>query len=74
MRKTYDEKAYNIGSFIIIYITLGIAVITALLTFGLNPTLVISVVSAPIWIGVIFLAQGINNKIKPKKRRKKWKH
>ena len=70
MRKTYDEKAYSIGSFIIIYLVLGIAVITALLTFGLNPTLVISVVSAPIWIAVIFLAQGLNNKVKKSKRRR----
>ena len=69
-RKKYDEKAYSIGSFIIIYLVLGIAVITALLTFGLNPTLVISVVSAPIWIAVIFLAQGLNNKVKKGRRRR----
>jgi len=71
MRKTYDDKAYSIGSFIIIYLIIGSMVVISLLTLGLNPTLVISVVSAPIWIGIIFLSQGINNKMRKTKKRKK---
>ena len=71
MRKAYDEKAYSIGSFIIIYLIIGSMVVISLLTLGLNPTLVISVVSAPIWIGIIFLSQGINNKMKKTRKRKK---
>jgi len=74
MRKAYDEKAYSIGSFIIIYLIIGSMVVISLLTLGLNPTLVISVVSAPIWIGIIFLSQGINNKMKKTRKRKKWNH
>tara|TARA_Y100001938_G_C7938274_1_gene352937 strand:- start:70 stop:285 length:216 start_codon:yes stop_codon:yes gene_type:complete len=71
MRKAYDEKAYSIGSFIIIYLIIGSMVVISLLTLGLNPTLVISVVSAPIWIGIIFLSQGINNKMRKTRKRKK---
>ena len=71
MRKAYDEKAYSIGSFIIIYLIIGSMVFISLLTLGLNPTLVISVVSAPIWIGIIFLSQGINNKMRKTRKRKK---
>ena len=71
MRKPYDEKAYSIGSFIIIYLIIGSMVVISLLTLGLNPTLVISVVSAPIWIGIIFLSQGINNKMRKTRKRKK---
>jgi len=71
MRKTYDDKAYSIGSFIIIYLIIGSMVVISLLTLGLNPTLVISVVSAPIWIGIIFLSQGINNKMRKTRKRKK---
>ena len=74
MRKAYDEKAYSIGSFIIIYLIIGSMVVISLLTLGLNPTLVISVVSAPIWIGIIFLSQGINNKMRKTRKRKKWNH
>lgn len=71
MRKAYDDKAYSIGSFIIIYLIIGSMVVISLLTLGLNPTLVISVVSAPIWIGIIFLSQGINNKMRKTRKRKK---
>ena len=74
MRKAYDEKAYSIGSFIIIYLIIGSMVVISLLTLGLNPTLVISVVSAPIWIGIIFLSQGINNKLRKTRKRKKGNH
>ena len=74
MRKAYDDKAYSIGSFIIIYLIIGSMVVISLLTLGLNPTLVISVVSAPIWIGIIFLSQGINNKMRKTRKRKKWNH
>ena len=69
MRKAYDDKAYSIGSFIIIYLIIGSMVVISLLTLGLNPTLVISVVSAPIWIGIIFLSQGINNKMRKTRKR-----
>ena len=71
MRKAYQEKAQSVGSFIIIYLILGSMVVLSLLTLGLNPTLVISVVSAPIWIGIIFLSQGISKKSNKKPRRKK---
>ena len=63
MKKTYKRKATGIGSFIIIYCFLGLGVIIGLLSAGLNPTLVISVVSAPIWIAVIFLSQAINKRV-----------
>jgi|DEB0MinimDraft_10_1074344.scaffolds.fasta_scaffold22913_4 hypothetical protein len=63
MKETYKRKATGIGSFIIIYCFIGMGVIIGLLTAGLNPTLVISVVSAPIWIAVIFLSQAINKRV-----------
>jgi hypothetical protein len=63
IKERYHRKANSVGSFVLIYLMLGIVVIVSLLTIGLNPTLVISVVSAPIWIGIIFTAQAINKKV-----------
>ena len=63
IKQRYNKKANSVGSFVLIYLMLGTVVIVSLLTIGLNPTLVISVVSAPIWIGIIFTAQSINKKV-----------
>jgi len=63
IKQKYNKRANTVGSFILIYLMLGSVVIVSLLTLGLNPTLVISVVSAPIWIAIIFTAQAINKKV-----------
>lgn len=63
IKQKYNKRANTVGSFILIYLMLGSVVIISLLTLGLNPTLVISVVSAPIWIAIIFTAQAINKKV-----------
>jgi hypothetical protein len=63
LKQKYNKRANTVGSFILIYLMLGSVVIISLLTLGLNPTLVISVVSAPIWIAIIFTAQAINKKV-----------
>ena len=40
----------------ILLITLGLGFIVTMLVAGVNPTLVISVVSAPMWVCIIILA------------------
>ena len=45
-----------VGLFVICYIVLGLGLIFFLFMFGVNPTLVLSVIAAPMWIGVLWLA------------------
>jgi len=45
-----------IGTFVLVYIAIGVFLLILLMTSGVNPTLIISVVAAPMWIGVIWLA------------------
>ncbi len=48
-----------IGSFVIVYVLIGVLILSMMFMLGINPTLVISVVAAPLWIGVIFLASRV---------------
>lgn len=45
----------RIGIFVVLHILAAAIIIFMMLLFGINPTLVISVVAAPIWIGLAIL-------------------
>lgn len=52
----FGSLSTRIGSFVIVYVCIGVLILSMMFMLGINPTLVISVVAAPLWIGVIFLA------------------
>ena len=52
----FGQAATLIGAFVLLYCLIGLIVISSMLFLGVNPTLVISVIAAPLWMGVIFLA------------------
>jgi hypothetical protein len=52
----FGQAATLIGAFVLIYCLIGLLIISIMFVFAVNPTLVISVIAAPLWIGVIFLA------------------
>tara|TARA_R110002012_G_scaffold10968_1_gene49377 strand:- start:3190 stop:3396 length:207 start_codon:yes stop_codon:yes gene_type:complete len=64
--KEFDKQSHKIGTFMILLITLGLGFIVSLLLAGVNPTLVISIVSAPMWVGIIILCLKLTKKIRGK--------
>jgi|TARA_R100001480_G_scaffold126754_2_gene124639 hypothetical protein len=56
IKDEFDSKSTKLGTFIILLITLGLGFIVTMLVAGVNPTLVISIVSAPMWVCIIILA------------------
>ena len=55
----FGTLSTRIGSFVIVYVLIGVLILSMMFMLGINPTLVISVVAAPLWIGVIFLASRV---------------
>ena len=56
MKQKFDTYSEYIGTFILTYLGYGTLIILTLLFLGVNPTLVISVVSAPLWIIILYLS------------------
>ena len=55
----FRHHAEYIGTFILIYLGLAGGFIAFTMFVGINPTLIISVIAAPIWIGIVFLSNRI---------------
>lgn len=55
----FKDKANYIGTFIIVYLSLGGGFIFMCLMIGINPTLVMSVIAAPIWMFMVYLCNKI---------------
>jgi|TARA_R110000803_G_scaffold87658_1_gene154531 hypothetical protein len=52
----FTGKAEYIGTFVLIYLGLGGGFIAFMLFLGINPTLILSIVGAPVWVGIVFLS------------------
>lgn len=61
--KPISRKANWLGWFCTVHITSTILVLLLLLGMGINPTLVVSVVAAPLWLAVAFTSKYITDKI-----------
>ena len=59
----FKDRAEYIGTFILVYLGIGGGFIAFCLFLGINPTLVVSVIAAPIWIFSVFLTRRITNKM-----------
>jgi len=66
----FNTKAEYIGTFVITYLSLGGGFIFMCLMLGINPTLVMSVISAPIWIFIVYIANKITKVIVEHKEKK----
>jgi len=62
MRKL-KPLAYRIGIFVILHILSTAVILFLMLLLGINPTLVISVVAAPLWIGLTVLNVWLSGKV-----------
>ena len=55
--KFKDQFSEYIGTFILVYLGIGGVFMAFCLFLGINPTLVVSVIAAPIWIFLVFLTE-----------------
>ncbi len=67
----FQSNADYIGTFVIVYLSLGGGFVFMMLLLGINPTLVLSVIAAPVWIYIVFTANRVTKYIVNKKKGKK---
>jgi len=76
----FTGKAEYIGTFVLIYLGLGGGFIAFMLFLGINPTLILSIIGAPVWVGIVFLSNRLTkiaialkdiDDYKPKSKKKK---
>jgi len=61
--KPINLKAGWIGWFVTVHLTLSFTIMLMMIAVGINPTLLVSVIGAPLWIGVAFASKTITDKI-----------
>lgn len=67
----FQSNADYIGTFVIVYLSLGGGFVFMMILLGINPTLVLSVIAAPVWIYIVFTANRVTKYIVNKKKGKK---
>jgi hypothetical protein len=64
----FQSNADYIGTFVIVYLSLGGGFVFSMMLLGINPTLVLSVIAAPVWIYIVFTANRVTKYIVTKKK------
>lgn len=57
------KKATWIGWFVTTHLILAAIILLSLIAFGINPTLLVSVIGAPMWVAVTILSKYITDKV-----------
>lgn len=58
-----NDKTRWIGWFVTVHLTLSFTILLLMIGMGINPTLLVSVIGAPLWIGVAFASKTLTDKI-----------
>ena len=58
-----SRKARWLGWFVTVHLTLSLLTLISLVFVGINPTLLVSVLGSPLWLGVAFSSKFITDKI-----------
>ena len=58
-----NNKTRWIGWFVTVNLTLSFTILLMMIGMGINPTLLVSVIGAPLWIGVAFASKTLTDKI-----------
>ena len=58
-----SRKARWLAWFVTVHLTLSLLTLISLVFVGINPTLLVSVLGAPLWLGVAFSSKFITDKI-----------
>jgi hypothetical protein len=68
----FQDRSEYIGTFVLMYLSIGGGLVMMWMILGLNPTLILSVIAAPIWIFIVWVSNNLTKAIinDRKKRRK----
>ena len=58
-----NRKASWIGWFVVVHLIQSAIILLLMMALGINPTLVVSVIAAPLWIAVAVSSKFITDKI-----------
>jgi len=58
-----NRKTRWLGWFVTVHLTLSFTLLLMMIGMGINPTLLVSVIGAPLWIGVAFASKTLTDKI-----------
>ena len=58
-----NNRTRWIGWFVTVHLTLSFTILLMMIGMGNNPTLLVSVIGAPLWIGVAFASKTLTDKI-----------
>lgn len=59
----FRDRAEYLGTWVMVYLGLGGGFLACAVFIGVNPTLTMSVVSAPVWIFLVFLTNRLVRKL-----------
>ena len=66
----FQDRSEYIGTFVLIYLSLGGGLVMMWMILGLNPTLILSVIAAPIWIFIVWVSNNRTKAIITDRKRK----
>ena len=70
----FQDRSEYVGTFVLIYLSLGGGLVMMWMLLGLNPTLILSVVGAPIWIFIVWVSNNLTIAIiNDRKKRSEYK-
>ncbi len=68
----FQDRSEYIGTFVLMYLSIGGGLVMMWMILGLNPTLILSVIAAPIWIFIVWVSNNLTKAIiNDRKKRKK---
>ena len=68
MTKSWRSRSLFIGSFVLTHIIMSASLLFVMLAVGINPTLVVSVLAAPLWVVVTIASWSITKKMRKEKQ------
>tara|TARA_Y100001937_G_scaffold100001_1_gene136723 strand:- start:709 stop:1008 length:300 start_codon:yes stop_codon:yes gene_type:complete len=68
----FQDRSEYIGTFVLMYLSIGGGLVMMWMILGLNPTLILSVIAAPIWIFIVWVSNNLTKAIiNDRKKRKR---
>ena len=68
----FQDRSEYIGTFVLMYLSIGGGLVMMWMILGLNPTLILSVIAVPIWIFIVWVSNNLTKAIiNDRKKRKR---
>ena len=66
----FQDRSEYIGTFVLMYLSIGGGLVMMWMILGMNPTLILSVIAAPIWIFIVWVSNNLTKAIITDRKRK----